>query len=111
MSIEFCNNCNVQLSEESIRLALENAKMTQDELVFFCPSYGESPTYHVSSPTNSEIESAYYRNIEDAEFARKYIDSVFGAGTAKIESITIPYSFCSTYTKKDHSKAAYWKVK
>jgi len=39
---EKCNNCGWPLTEENIRLALEDASFyEQDELTFCCPSYTE----------------------------------------------------------------------
>lgn len=41
MKAEHCSNCGFPLTAENIRLAVEDAGLPQEELVFCCPSYGE----------------------------------------------------------------------
>lgn len=40
MKQEHCANCGGLLTETNIRLAVEDAGLPQDELIFCCPSYG-----------------------------------------------------------------------
>lgn len=41
MHKEHCHCCGFPLTEENVRLAVEDAGVPQDELTFCCPSYAE----------------------------------------------------------------------
>ena len=110
MNIEFCDYCGKELSDESVRLAIKDAKLRRDELIFYCPSYDNYKLYRV---VYDSIDNGYedFDSLEDAEYARDELEIDCGLGTVEIQEIESSDKFCLYYNEADRTLPAKWKVK